>query len=636
MAAWRSAVIMMILCVASTCVGTEARPAQQVRLRGLQVSPPGNTSLTASEYDALVGLLGGLLNSSDTTPLTSVYRTSAHGTNYGDLLDRVGDAKPLVLVIRKDKNVFGVYVSAGIQLPDDPTDVNSYRSDVWYFSLVGHFPQPTKIEIPQVQLSVDVAGRNGSAVGANMYIDGHLWLGYGGYSDGPPAVPPAADIRSCFQRTFSDFVPEDYTGERDDEDDAVLAGSAEFMADEIEVLHVAMLPPKNSSLSTSEYEALVGLLNSTDDAPLTSLYRTSVHGTTYGDLLDNVGDAKPLVFVVKKDQYVFGAFINCGLELPDKPTSRHDYECGVWWFSLAGHFPLPTKMEIDRYDQFVGVAGREGSIWPGPSNMYIAYIIFLGYGWPSVQPAADIRSCEQYHSEALDVPEGYSGERSDSGLALLGGSRKFMADEIEVLKSPIIPTPPPPNGAPVSPSEYEALVSLLSSSSNGTTRLTSLYRASVHGTTYGDLLDNVGDAKPLVFVVRKDKYVFGAFINCGLELPEGPRDAEHGYECDLWHFSLSGHFPKPTKIDIDNEDQWVDVAARKGSVEGRAKLHIHESLYLNFGLPWALTDIRRCAQYLRPLPEGYTGVRDDSGNALLAGSSLFHADEIEILHVVDR
>ncbi|CEM36483.1 unnamed protein product [Vitrella brassicaformis CCMP3155] len=116
--------MMVILCVASTTVATEARPTQQVRLRGLQVSPPDNTSLSASEYEALLALLGG----NDTTPLTSLYRTSMHGTTYGDLLDRVGDTKPLVLVIRSGPYVFGVYVSADIQEPDDPTLAKATRN----------------------------------------------------------------------------------------------------------------------------------------------------------------------------------------------------------------------------------------------------------------------------------------------------------------------------------------------------------------------------------------------------------------------------------------------------------------------------------------------------------------------------
>jgi len=220
--------MMMILCVVSTMVGTEARPAQQVRLRGLQVSPPGNTSLTASEYDALVGLLGGLLNSSDTTPLTSVYRTSAHGTNYGDLLDRVGDAKPIVFVVRNGPHDFGVYISKGLRLPDDPFDSREYESDVWWFSLADAFGGPIKIEIPREEQYVAVAGREGNAdESANVLIGGALWLGWGNYPRGP-----SSDIRSCFQVSDSEYVPEGYTRVREE-----LTGSV-YLGGYVEVLHV--------------------------------------------------------------------------------------------------------------------------------------------------------------------------------------------------------------------------------------------------------------------------------------------------------------------------------------------------------------------------------------------------------------
>ena len=165
-----------------------------------------------------------------------------HGTTYGDLLDNVGDAKPLVFVVRKDQYVFGVYISAGIQEPDDPTDWNKYGSDVWYFSLAGHFPQPTKIEIhvPDFVRGMLVAGRKGNVGGSNLEIGGFLSLGSSGKLDGPPA----ADIRSISQ--FLMDVPEGYTGvtgflpaelyvgERHIL--PLLGGSYLFMADEIEVL----------------------------------------------------------------------------------------------------------------------------------------------------------------------------------------------------------------------------------------------------------------------------------------------------------------------------------------------------------------------------------------------------------------
>jgi len=78
----------------------------------------------------------------------------------------------------------------------------------------------------------------------------------------------------------------------------------------------------------------------------------------------------------------------------------------------------------------VWVAGRERNA--EGANMVIGGFIIFGDGYPSDQPAADIRSCHQW-THRSSVPEGYTGERDGSGDALLGGSLVFMADEIEVL-----------------------------------------------------------------------------------------------------------------------------------------------------------------------------------------------------------
>jgi len=136
----RCTAVLVLLCVASACGQTETRHAEQVRLRGLQVTPPNGTSLSASEYEGLLGLLGG----NGATRLISLYRTSVHGTTYGDLLDNVGDTKPLVFVVRKDKYVFGAFISEGIQLPDDPTSSHVYDSDVG-----SHWPALTGRPLPQ-------------------------------------------------------------------------------------------------------------------------------------------------------------------------------------------------------------------------------------------------------------------------------------------------------------------------------------------------------------------------------------------------------------------------------------------------------------------------------------------------------
>jgi len=180
---------------------------------------------------------------------------------------------------------------------------------------------------------------------------------------------------------------------------------------------------------------------------LTSLYRTSVHGTTYDDLLDSVGDAEPLVFVIRKDKYVFGVHINCGLELPDDPTDYNDYECDVRWFSLAGHFAKPTKIDAREMYQGVDVmvAGHSAG---GVSVMIGGYRRLGGYlkldelyrwvpedGWVH---DGDIRNCAQYTTSSF-MPAGYTGESSVG--ALLGGSYRFHADEIEVLQAPFISSP---------------------------------------------------------------------------------------------------------------------------------------------------------------------------------------------------
>jgi len=258
---------MLMTMAAWTCVAEARPPAQQVYERGLQ-GLSGGTSLSASEYEALLGLLGG----NDTTRLTSLYRTSVHGTTYDDLLDRVGDAKPLVLVVRNGQYLFGAFINCGILLPDSPTGSSMYPCDVWYYSLAGHFEKPTKIEIPREGQIVHVAGKEGSALGANVRIGGYLHLA----ADSRGSRRPADDIRSCRQYTFSSSVRtscmdtrQQTVADRDTQQmenlfrihdqnmetircigrqreeqqrraipDNLLGGSSEFMADEIEVLHL--------------------------------------------------------------------------------------------------------------------------------------------------------------------------------------------------------------------------------------------------------------------------------------------------------------------------------------------------------------------------------------------------------------
>ncbi|CEL98341.1 unnamed protein product [Vitrella brassicaformis CCMP3155] len=162
---------------------------------------------------------------------------------------------------------------------------------------------------------------------------------------------------------------------------------------------------------------------------LRSLYRSSRDGPSYGDLLRCVGDTSGLVFVIRKDTYVFGAFIRAALELPHYPRGMNEYECDVWYFSLAGHFDTPTKMEGSR---MVGVAGREGTVY-GVAKLGIGRRfdrwLWLGYEGGA---ADDMRRC-RHGVPSDDVPGVYVGVRDEYDRALFGCSIDFMADEVEVL-----------------------------------------------------------------------------------------------------------------------------------------------------------------------------------------------------------
>ncbi|CEM03381.1 unnamed protein product [Vitrella brassicaformis CCMP3155] len=164
---------------------------------------------------------------------------------------------------------------------------------------------------------------------------------------------------------------------------------------------------------------------------LTLIYKALRDGAKYDDLLRCVGDKRRLVFVIRKDEYVLGAFISEGLQLPDDRTDSHYYGCDVWYFSLGGHFAQPTKIDIPRMCQFVYLAGRDGSVGGG-ARVELGECLYLGDGHGSRRPAADIRSCYQY-AHRDDVPAGYVVARNRYGHALLGGSECFHADEIEIL-----------------------------------------------------------------------------------------------------------------------------------------------------------------------------------------------------------
>jgi len=188
-----------------------------------------STSLSVSQYYGLLHLFGD-----SKIKLVSLYRSSIHGNSYGDLLFRVGNKKGLVFIIHKEQTIFGCSIGGGLQLPGGTFGGHRYASDVWHFSLAGHYTRPTKIEMPRADQFVFTTGTvKNVASAANVVIGVHLSLGDGGVGN-----PPAGSICECRQYTCKHNLPDGYRGERDRDGDAVLGGAIAFTATEIEVLHV--------------------------------------------------------------------------------------------------------------------------------------------------------------------------------------------------------------------------------------------------------------------------------------------------------------------------------------------------------------------------------------------------------------
>ncbi|CEL94319.1 unnamed protein product [Vitrella brassicaformis CCMP3155] len=211
---------------------------------------------------------------------------------------------------------------------------------------------------------------------------------------------------------------------------AVFGGSKYFMADEVEVIHVdgrSLLSLKvieGATFDPLQSAALYRFIGATTGNTLKLIYRASRDGPLYGDFLRCAGDTKNLVFVIRKDKYVFSAFISDGIWPPDDPTGYNDYWCDVWYFSQAGHFTKgPTKMGEGWLP--VQVAGRERTA--DGAKVRLGGWLWLGYEGGA---ASDMRSCCHWIPSRV-VPEDYVGVR-DHGNAVFGGSEAFMADEMDV------------------------------------------------------------------------------------------------------------------------------------------------------------------------------------------------------------
>ncbi|CEL97964.1 unnamed protein product [Vitrella brassicaformis CCMP3155] len=387
-----------------------------------------------------------------------------------------------------------------------------------------------------------------------------------------------------------------------------------------------------SSLTESQSAKLHSMLvpSTFKECTFTLLYRGSVHGWQYGDLMRHVGGASSIVFIIRKDCCVSGIYIDGGLTLP-KAGSFHSYSCEMTHFSLIGPFDKPTMIYGCRPDQRVSVAGLEKLVCDeedgqgGRSKLKLG-IWQLGYSdfkqrrqWssyiPHVGPSADLRRCHR-----AVVP---------------GQGETIIADELEVLRADGHSWRPPfevPKGSGLSIQEAVALSSVLPRSWQNR-KLKLLCRASAGWHRFSDLVRCVGDASPLVFLVMKGPAVLGATMSLGIKLPDGTA-MEKEYYCAVKLFFLSGHFgdDRPRTIPVPSWDcpDRVRVLAPEGAVDGRGKLELASPYSGALSLAYGCDDVRQCHQVIpkRDVPDGYQGRRNEDGRALPGGSAIFMADDV--------
>ncbi|CEM36249.1 unnamed protein product [Vitrella brassicaformis CCMP3155] len=160
---------------------------------------------------------------------------------------------------------------------------------------------------------------------------------------------------------------------------------------------------------------------------------------------------------------------------------------------------------------------------------------------------------------------------------------------------------------------------------------TRLFKSSRDGFGYGPFLNKVVGKSGLLFALRDgDSHRFGCFVDGPLTPPDDPLQTNL-YDVTVFFFSLSGAYETPTKIEISEERQSVEVAGTQGVVktdkgEPRANMSIACGyLWLGFAQPGPAADLSSCHQWIKKdlLPNGYSCSIDSKGSGTLAQSMNF-------------
>ncbi|CEM21850.1 unnamed protein product [Vitrella brassicaformis CCMP3155] len=120
------------------------------------------------------------------------------------------------------------------------------------------------------------------------------------------------------------------------------------------------------------------------------------------------------------------------------------------------------------------------------------------------------------------------------------------------------------------------LVAVLRKTGKDITGIQLLYKASVHGFAYTDMLSRVGDASGLLFLTRMNAFIHGCFINADLRPPPSVSSsaAFKQYPAEVLIFKASGH-SQPTFQTSSVTSKWVTLSRADNHPHGvEAKLTV--------------------------------------------------------------
>ncbi|CEM39579.1 unnamed protein product [Vitrella brassicaformis CCMP3155] len=383
--------------------------------------------------------------------MTCLFKSSLHGSSYTSLAQRVVGRRGLLFVIKcDDTNTIAVFADTKLHLPADYTSQPCFWCPVSLFSVCGAFGEGiTKIDLPQGEQSVAVAGTQGAVTDQNgvphgkvAIANGRLWLGRGEHGG------PTDDLLKCCQGVEKKELPANrkFVGKTINSEEVSLCGVETLCstAQRVEVFQVWSAVPADPIPFADGIRALVDATGMTDATPKL-LYKGERDGWEQEAMFKNVGDATDLLLLLKDlGGPIIAAHIEGGLSPPPNPTAVATTPCAVSLFSVHGAFEGDgiTKIDVPQDTQGVRVAGTQGAVKDksGKARGMVCIgdmihkapgRLWMGIGYHG--SAGDLRSCQQWvMKEELPADKKYIGTITNDGDAILGSSLNFTAADMEI------------------------------------------------------------------------------------------------------------------------------------------------------------------------------------------------------------